>query len=51
MYGLKCNYYKSKFETLEALLEDIINSGMDGNYLITRDGKSTGEYARDLIQM
>jgi hypothetical protein len=51
MYGLKCNYYKSKFETLEALLEDIISSGMDPNYLITRDGKSIGEYARDLIQM
>ena len=49
MYGLKCNYYKSKFETLEALLEDIINSGMDGNYLITRDGKSTGERAINLI--
>jgi hypothetical protein len=51
MYGLKCDYYKSKFETLEALLQDIISSGMDPNYLITRDGKSIGEYASDLIQM
>lgn len=51
MYGLKCGYYKKKFATLEALLQDIISSGMDPNYLITRDGKSTGEYASDLIQM
>jgi len=51
MWGLKCGYYKSKFNTLNELLEDIIASGMDGNYLITRDGKSTGEQVVDLIQM
>lgn len=51
MWGLKCGYYKSKFPTLEELIENIISCGMDVNYLITRDGKSTGEYARDLIQM
>ncbi len=51
MWGLKCGYYKSKFPTLEKLMEDIMASGMDVNYKITFNGKSTGEYARDLIQM
>jgi len=51
MWGLKCGYYKSKFPTLEKLMEDIMASGMDPNYLITRDGKSTGEYASNLIQI
>lgn len=51
MYGLKCGYYKKKFSTLNELLEDIITSGMDPNYMITRDGKSTGEQAINLIQM
>jgi hypothetical protein len=51
MWGLKCGYYKSKFKTLNELIEDIIASGMDPNYVITRDGKSTGEQAIDLIQM
>ena len=49
MYRLKCGYYKSKFNTLNELLKDIMSSGMDPDYMITRDGKSTGERAINLI--
>lgn len=50
MYSLKCDYYEKEFPTLEALLDDIVLSGMDPNYEITRDGHATGELAIDLIQ-
>ena len=50
MYGLKCSYYTKTFPTIDALLEDIINSGMDPYYEITLNGKGTGEEAIDLIQ-
>jgi hypothetical protein len=32
------------------LLDDVVSSGMDPNYEITRNGKGTGERAIDLIQ-
>lgn len=50
MYSLNCDYYTKSFPTVEDLLEDIIISGMDPNYEITRNGQSTGEIAADLIQ-
>lgn len=50
MYSLKCDYYEKEFPTLDALLEDVILSGMDPNYEITRGGCPTGELAIDLIQ-
>ena len=50
MYGLKCNYYTKEFPTLEALIDDVIQSGMDPNYEVTRDGRGIGEKAIDLIQ-
>jgi hypothetical protein len=50
MYSLKCSYYTKQFSTLEELLKDIVNSGMDPNYVITKDGKSIGSEAIDLIQ-
>lgn len=49
MYSLDCKYYTKKFNTITELLDDIITSGMDPNYEITRNGKSTGEQAIDLI--
>jgi hypothetical protein len=49
MYGLLCGYYHKKFETLDLLIEDILNSGMDPNYEITFNGKRTGEKAIDMI--
>ena len=50
MYSLNVSYYKKKFNTVTELLEDVISSGMDPNYEITRNGKPTGEFAIDLIQ-
>jgi hypothetical protein len=50
MYGLNCNYYEKLFSTIDELIADVIQSGMDPNYEILRDGKPTGEMAIDLIQ-
>lgn len=50
MYTLKCGYYKKKFNTLDELIQDIIESGMDPNYNVMFNGRSTGEKAIDLIQ-
>jgi len=50
MYSLNCSYYTKSFPTVEALLEDIIDSGMDPNYEITNNNIPTGEMAIDLIQ-
>jgi len=49
MYSLDCNYYKKKFNTITELIDDVIISGMDPNYEITRNGKTTGEMLADLI--
>ena len=51
MYHLKCSYYKKKFNTIYELLDDIVLSGMDPNYLVYKDGKSVGTKAIDLIQI
>jgi len=51
MYHLKCPYYKKKFNTIYELLDDIVLSGMDPNYLVYKDGKSVGTKAIDLIQI
>jgi len=50
MYSLDCTYYTKSFPTLDELINDIINSGMDPNYEITFNGKGTGEQAIDQIQ-
>ena len=49
MYSLDCEYYDKEFETLDELLQDILDSGMDGSYEVTKDGKSIGETAFDFI--
>lgn len=51
MYSLDCNYYKKEFNTMDELIDDVMMSGMDPNYEITRNGKKTGEQVIDLIQM
>lgn len=48
-YSLKCGYYHKTFSNVDLLIEDIIQSGMDPNYMITFNGKSIGEKAIDLI--
>jgi len=50
MYSLDCQYYTKKFNTIAELLDDVMLSGMDPNYEITRNGKCTGEMIIDLIQ-
>ncbi len=50
MYSLNCDYYTKEFSTLEALIDDVILSGMDPNYEITKNGQGIGEDAIDLIQ-
>jgi hypothetical protein len=49
MYSLDCNYYQKEFSTLDELITDVMTSGMDPNYEITRNGKRTGEMLSDLI--
>ena len=49
MYSLDCDYYQKEFNTTNELIDDVISSGMDPNYEITRNGKLTGEMAIDLI--
>ena len=49
MYSLKCDYYDKEFPTLHELLNNIIESGMDPNYEVTKDGKGIGENAWELI--
>jgi len=50
MYGLKCDYYTKQFNTIDELLDDVMASGMDPNYEITRNGKGTGEELVEFIQ-
>ena len=50
MYSLDCDYYTKQFPTLDALLSDVVLSGMDPNYQITYNGKPIGNLAIDLIQ-
>jgi hypothetical protein len=50
MYSLNCTYYEKEFATLSELLDDVISSGMDPNYEITRGGHPTGELAIDLLE-
>jgi hypothetical protein len=49
MYSLNCSYYSKEFSSMSELLNDIMASGMDPNYEITRDGEPTGETAWDLL--
>ncbi len=49
MYSLRCSYYHKKFNTIEELVDDVVKSGMDPNYEITKDGVPTGEQLIDLI--
>ena len=49
MYSLDCVYYEKEFTSLFELIDDVIATGMDPNYEITRNGKCTGEMLCDLI--
>ncbi len=49
MYSLDCIYFEKEFNTINELIDDVVSSGMDPNYEITKNGKGTGEYVIDLI--
>lgn len=49
MYSLDCSYYTESFDTIDQLIDDVVSSGMDPNYEITRNGVKTGEEVIDLI--
>jgi hypothetical protein len=51
MYSLKCDYYQKEFSTINELIEDVLSSGMDPNYEITKNGKGIGEELVDFIVM
>ena len=48
-YSIDCEYYKNKFETLDDLVNEIQNSGMDPNYEIMKNGIGQGETVWDHI--
>ena len=49
MFSLACEYYSKEFNTIEELIDDIISSGMDPNYYITKKGVNIGEMVSDYI--
>ena len=49
MYSLDCGYYTREFNSIDELIQDVMVSGMDPNYEITRDGKGTGEMLWSLM--
>lgn len=49
MYSLDCSYYDKEFKTIDELIGDVIESGMDPNYEITRNGECTGETVIELL--
>jgi hypothetical protein len=50
MYTLDCDYYTKSFSSINELLDDILNSGMDPNYTILFNNIPTGETAWDLLE-
>lgn len=49
MYRLECPFYKKEFRSLDDLLQDVLESGMDPNYEIYKDDQPTGQMVTDFI--
>lgn len=49
-YTLKCDWYDKCFSSIDELIEDCLSSGMDPNYDVLEDNKSTGMKLIDYIQ-
>ena len=49
MYSLDCIYYSKTFDSVNDLVNDVMQSGMDPNYEITYNDKPTGEEVIELI--
>ena len=45
-----CSYFENEFNSINELVDYVVNNGMDPNYEITSNGNPTGEYVIDLIQ-
>lgn len=50
MYSLAAPYYEKEFETIEALVADVLKTGMDPNYEITYRGIGIGHELTEYIQ-
>jgi hypothetical protein len=50
LYSLDCVFYRESFGSINELIDDVVSSGMDPNYEITKNGVKTGECVIDLIQ-
>ena len=49
MYSLNCSYFKKEYSTINELVNDVIVSGQDPNYEITKNGVGIGEDCVDFI--
>ena len=49
LYSLDCGYFDKEFTSIGKLIDDVLASGMDPNYEITKNGVPTGEELADLI--
>ncbi len=49
MYSLNCDYYQKEFNYLHELIDDVLMSGMDPNYEITKNGVGINEMLNELI--
>jgi hypothetical protein len=49
MYSLDCTYYTKQFASIDELVQDVMTSGMDPNYEITRNGQGIGDRVIDLM--
>tara|TARA_R110002012_G_scaffold322078_1_gene554682 strand:- start:6347 stop:6499 length:153 start_codon:yes stop_codon:yes gene_type:complete len=49
MFSLYCSHYNKQFSSIQKLVDDVLASGQDPNYAITRDGRPTGDLLIDYI--
>lgn len=50
-WGLDCPDYGRTFDTLQELIDDVLSSGQDPNYVITYEGKPEGEKLINYIEV
>jgi hypothetical protein len=48
-YSINCNYYNKEFFSIKELIQDILISGQDPSYEITKNGVGTTEFADEYI--
>ena len=49
MYSLNCSYFDKEYSSINELVNDVISSGQDPNYEITKNGVGIGEECWDFI--